>query len=134
MGDMTRSWTTGVRRIFSAVLLSSLLSLSMTPLAVKLGRDEDHRCTCCQRATCKCCKRFESAASGPLIGAKRVCPGGCGCVGALRTPAPISCFLVPARHADVQLGTALLLALAGAHLAAETPDPLHQRPPPCLPA
>ena len=134
MSGRARSGSSGVRRALSVLLMTSLLSLGAGPLAATLGRGEDHRCACCPKGACKCCRRSGSPASGPALDAKLVCPGGCGCAGVTRTPVPIPYLLVPARHAGVQIGAALPTARAGAHPAGAPPNPLHQRPPPCLPA
>jgi hypothetical protein len=112
MSGRARSWSGSVRRSLSVLVMSSLMSLSVGPLAVALGRDENHRCACCPKGTLKCCRRPGSPASGPSLRAT-LCLRGCGCAGAPAT-SPIPHFLVPARQAKVQTVAPLPSARAGA--------------------
>ena len=123
----------GLRRVLSALFAALMLSLSLAPLAATIGSGEDHQCNCgCPKGKCKCCKRSSAPAGGPTITSSDACAGQCGCAGVLRIPSQMFCPPAAARQLAVQLNAGTLTAQPRFRLAARTPDPLHQRPPPCL--
>jgi len=123
----------GLRRALSALFAALMLSLSLTPLAATLGRDEDHQCNCgCPKGQCKCCRRTPPGAGGPAVSSKFTCPGSCGCAGVWRIPSKLFYPLAAARELAVRLDAGAPAAQPHLRLAARTPDPLHQRPPPSL--
>lgn len=127
MSGRSQSWSSGVRRALSILLTTSLLSLSAGPLAASLGRSEAHRCACCPRGACKCCKRSDAPAGGPTISSRYQ---NCGCAG---MPAASRLSLdAPEAAGDltVLLAAVIRSAESLASATGRAPDPLHQRPPP----
>ena len=126
----------GVRQAFSALVLSSFLWLSLAPLAATLAGGQSHRCSCCPKGRCGCCKRLSRLAGGPSVVAKSACRSGCGCAGVLTAPIALRYPLAPARQTAVRPdSTVLILCSRTAAVPAAAPiDSLHQRPPPILPA
>lgn len=130
MSGRARSWSSGVRRALSALLMTSLLSLGAGPLAATLGRGEDRRCACCPKGACKCCRRSDAPAGGPTISSR---DKNCGCAGMPAAPRVSLDAPEPARDLTVRLAAVTRSAESLASPAGRTPDPRHQRPPPCLP-
>jgi len=127
MSGRARSGSGGVRRAVSLLLMTSLLSLSAGPLAATLGRSEDHRCACCPKGACKCCRRTEAPAGGPTISSR---DKNCGCAGMPAAPRLSLDAPEPARELTVLFAAAIRSAESLASPAGRAPDPLHQRPPP----
>ena len=131
MSGRARSWSSGVRRALSVLLMSSLLSLSAGPLAATLGRSEDHRCACCPKGACKCCRRTEAPAGGPTISSR---DKNCGCAGMPAAPRLSLDAPEAARELTVRFAAVIHSCEPLSNPAGRTPDPLHQRPPPGLPS
>jgi hypothetical protein len=123
-----------VRHVLSVVAMASMLSLGFAPYAGVLAREEGHRCTCCPRGRCKCHEETAKAGGGPSFLPRSICRSGCGCVGVLTSLVQVLGCPSPARDSAVGGAGILLAALPGAGPTAAPLDPLHQRPPPCLPA
>ena len=127
MSGRARSRSGGIGRTLSVLLMSSLLSLGAGPLAATLGRGEDHRCACCPKGACKCCRRSDAPAGGPIISSRYK---NCGCAGMPAAPrvsldAPEAARVLTLRFAAVIRSGESLASPAG-----RPPDPRHQRPPP----
>lgn len=131
MSGRALSWSSGVRRALSVLLMSSLLSLGAGPLAATLGRSEDHRCACCPKGACKCCRRTDAPAGGPTISSRYK---KCGCAGMPAAPRLSLDTPEAARELTVRFAAETHSGEPLASPAGRTPDPRHQRPPPCLPA
>jgi hypothetical protein len=122
-----------LRRALSVLFAALMLSLSLAPLAATLGREEDHQCNCgCPKGKCKCCKRSPASAGDPTITSGYPCAGQCGCAVFLRISSKLFYPLAVARDWAVLLDAGAPAAQPLLWLAARTPDPLHQRPPPSL--
>ena len=127
MSGRARSWSGGVRRTLSVLLMSSLLSLGAGPLAATLGRSEDHRCACCPKGACKCCRRSDAPAGGPTISSRYK---NCGCVGMPAAPRVSPDAPEAAREPTVRFAAAIPSGESLASPAGRAPDHRHQRPPP----
>ena len=131
MSGRARSRSSGVRRTLSVLLMSSLLSLSAGPLAATLGRGEDHRCACCPKGACKCCRRSDAPAGGPTISSRYK---NCGCAGMPAGPRVSLDAPEPARELTVLFAAANHSCEPLSSPTGRTPDPRHQRPPPSFPS
>ena len=127
MSGRARFRSGGVRGALSVLLMSSLLSLGAGPLAATLGRSEDHRCACCPKGACKCCRRSDAPAGGPTISSRYK---NCGCAGMPAAPRLSLDTPEAARDLTVRFAAAICPGESLASPAGRTPDPLHQRPPP----
>lgn len=127
MSGRARSSIGGVRRTLSVLLMSSLLSLGAGPLAATLGRSEDHRCACCPKGACKCCRRSDAPAGGPTISSRYK---NCGCAGMPAAPRVSLDAPEAARELTVRFAAVIHSGESLASPAGRAPDPLHQRPPP----
>ncbi len=127
MSGRVRSGSGGVRRTLSVLLMTSLLSLSAGPLAATLGRSEDHRCACCPKGACKCCRRSDAPASGPIISSRYK---NCGCAGMPAGPRLSLDAPEAAGELTVRFAAVIRFFESPANPACRAPDPRQQRPPP----
>ena len=127
MSGRARFRSGGVRGALSVLLMSSLLSLNAGPLAATLGRSEDHRCACCPKGACKCCRRSDAPAGGPTVSSRYK---NCGCAGMPAAPRVSLDSPEAAGELTVRLAAVIHSRELLANPAGRAPDPRHQRPPP----